>query len=326
MKLIINILSFIGSIFIGTLIMVLIMAPLAIIRAFYEKEPIYGILCIFFIIWICSWIYSKTPAYKEYDARYNLINRINSLSDEDIKKYLEILSGTKNKEDIVDILLSRKNLFDKEFVQEYISKVYMDVTSLVEKHLKTLRIKEKQKTVYDDYGINDDSLFISELKYFSKKVLLSGEDYSSDIIEKYTKIAFIEYKYLKSKTTEENLSPSFDFDDVKTGEDYENFIFDILSNNGFIARKTPHTGDQGVDILVDAGERRIAIQCKLYSRPVGNKAVQEVSAGKEFYNCDLAIVVSNNSYTTSARRLAENLDVHLCHHETILDTIRHLTS
>lgn len=312
-----RILSFIWFIFFGLSIMV---SPVIIGISFHERKPILGIFCIFFVIWMIS----KTPAYKKYAAQFNLLNHIDDLSEENVKKYLEILAKSEDKKKIVDSLLSRKDLCDKEFVQKFILEVYPNEASLIEKHFKTLRIKEKQKTVYDDYGIKDDSSFISELRYFSKKVLLSGKNCSYDEIEKNAQIAFIEYKYLKSKIPEENFCTSVDFTGVKTGEDYENYIFDILSNNGFIVKKTPKTGDQGVDLLVKEEKGDIAIQCKLYSKPVGNKAVQEVVAGKEFYACSYSVVVSNNNYTVSARRLAENLNVYLCHHETILDTIKHI--
>jgi HJR/Mrr/RecB family endonuclease len=61
----------------------------------------------------------------------------------------------------------------------------------------------------------------------------------------------------------------------------------------------------------------IAIQCKHYSQPVGNKAVQEVYSGKDFYNTDIAVVVTNNEFTKSAKELASSLDVLLIHHSEL---------
>ena len=48
----------------------------------------------------------------------------------------------------------------------------------------------------------------------------------------------------------------------------------------------------------------VVLQCKLYARPVGNKAVQEVAAARTFYDAGFAAVVSNADYTEAARRLA----------------------
>lgn len=83
----------------------------------------------------------------------------------------------------------------------------------------------------------------------------------------------------------------------------------ILNKKGFNARATKGSGDQGVDVLAEKNNIKIAIQCKQYSKPVGNKAVQEVIAGKNFYNAQYAVVVSNASFTPSARKLAAKCGV-----------------
>ena len=74
---------------------------------------------------------------------------------------------------------------------------------------------------------------------------------------------------------------------------------------------TATTGDQGVDLIARKDKSVIAIQCKYYSKPVGNKAVQEVIAGKGFYNCNKAVVISNNLFTKSAKQLADDSNVKL---------------
>ena len=61
----------------------------------------------------------------------------------------------------------------------------------------------------------------------------------------------------------------------------------------------------------------MVVQCKLYSQPVGNKAVQEAFAAKNFQGCDVAVVVSNASYTQSARQIASTTGVLLLHHDEL---------
>ena len=58
----------------------------------------------------------------------------------------------------------------------------------------------------------------------------------------------------------------------------------------------------------------VAVQCKLYSSNVGNKAVQEVIAAKGLFSTDYACVVSNAGYTACAKELAESLKVSLLSH------------
>ena len=47
---------------------------------------------------------------------------------------------------------------------------------------------------------------------------------------------------------------------------------------------TKSSGDQGVDIIAYKHRKKYGIQCKYYTYPVGNKAVQEAYAGANFYD------------------------------------------
>src|SRR6185437_15242650 len=65
------------------------------------------------------------------------------------------------------------------------------------------------------------------------------------------------------------------------------------------------TGDQGCDLILTKGGEKIVCQLKRYSGPVSNKAVQEAVAAASYYGCSRAMVVTNASFTKSARKLAE---------------------
>lgn len=106
---------------------------------------------------------------------------------------------------------------------------------------------------------------------------------------------------------------------VTSGRDYEECIRAGLEEVGYDCRMTPQSGDQGVDLVVKVGCHNIAVQCKLYSSSVGNDAVQEVVAGARYYECDIACVVTNSTFTTSAQSLAAANNVTLLHHRDLLD-------
>lgn len=97
--------------------------------------------------------------------------------------------------------------------------------------------------------------------------------------------------------------------DTTTPLGFEQHCVNILIGAGWIARTTVASGDQGVDITAEKAGRRVVLQCKLYSQPVGNKAVQEVIAGRMFAGADAAAVVTNATYTRSARDLARRTGV-----------------
>jgi restriction system protein len=63
------------------------------------------------------------------------------------------------------------------------------------------------------------------------------------------------------------------------------------------------------------------VQCKYYSSPVGNKAVQEVYSAKDVYDAEQAWVVTNHSYTPAAKVAAKKLGVLLIHHDEIPDLL-----
>jgi|GEM_PF-3463289 len=106
-------------------------------------------------------------------------------------------------------------------------------------------------------------------------------------------------------------------DDIVDPYEYEECIADEFNALGWECRLTSGSGDQGADVIAEKQGLRLIIQCKLYSSPVGNKAVQEVAAAKAFYKGNRAVVISNNDFTTSAKQLADSLGVKLIHHSQI---------
>lgn len=93
--------------------------------------------------------------------------------------------------------------------------------------------------------------------------------------------------------------------DTMEGHDFEYYCADLLKNNGFYnVSVTQGSGDQGIDVLAEKGGVKYGIQCKCYSKDIGNKAVQEAFAGKTFYHCHVAAVLTNRFFTKSAQELA----------------------
>ena len=101
------------------------------------------------------------------------------------------------------------------------------------------------------------------------------------------------------------------WDNYKKGIRFENHCMEILKHNGWNVKRTPNTGDQGVDLIASIENLRISIQCKNHNKAVGNKAVQEISAGKLYWKCTHAILVSNSGFTKSAYKLAKENKVKL---------------
>ena len=107
------------------------------------------------------------------------------------------------------------------------------------------------------------------------------------------------------------------FSEAMSPYQYEVFCAEELKRHGWEASVTKGSRDQGVDVVASKSGMRVVLQCKLYSQPVGNKAVQEVVAARNFERARFGIVVSNNSYTTPAQTLASANGVYLIHHREL---------
>jgi len=105
----------------------------------------------------------------------------------------------------------------------------------------------------------------------------------------------------------------------KKGIKFENHCMEILKQNGWEVKETPSTGDQGVDLIASIDGLRICIQCKDHEKAIGNKAVQEISAGKLFWKGTHAILVSKSGFTKSAQQLAKSNKVELINEYQLKD-------
>lgn len=94
------------------------------------------------------------------------------------------------------------------------------------------------------------------------------------------------------------------------GIDFETLTCDILIANGFeTAENTQASMDFGVDVLACKDGITYAIQCKRYHHPVGIEAIQQVYAGRAYYECHVAVVLTNQYFTSHAYKLADKLGV-----------------
>lgn len=98
--------------------------------------------------------------------------------------------------------------------------------------------------------------------------------------------------------------------DLLEGHDFEYFCADLLRKRGFQeVEVTKGSGDYGIDILAEKDGITYAIQCKCYAAPVGVKAVQEAYAGRDYYDCMVGAVLTNQYFTTPAVEAAKKLKI-----------------
>src|SRR5215212_2033141 len=132
-------------------------------------------------------------------------------------------------------------------------------------------------------------------------------------------VVYVAWHLRNRPTTPTALELSRRFEEVRymSGAQFEIFTADLFKAMGHQVVVLGGAGDQGVDIVVNPRGERVAVQCKNYSKPAGNKPVQEVFAGARHHRCVEAWVVAPAGYTRGAVELAKSTGVSLYDANTI---------
>jgi restriction system protein len=178
-------------------------------------------------------------------------------------------------------------------------------------YLPVLARKYLQLTYVDEYGTREYGSFHSEVDRFIGK-FISGLAEDHQRIAHAAIVSTVEEFAIELERNDAGV-----FNPDMSPLDYERHYANAFSRAGWSTTMTPNTADQGADVVLSYKDLRGVVQCKLYGQPVGNSAVQEVIAAREYYRAPIAIVVSNAPYTTSARQLAATANVDLLHHDEI---------
>jgi restriction system protein len=162
--------------------------------------------------------------------------------------------------------------------------------------------KRAQLVFKDDYGIEKTDGWEKEKRHILSTVIpdyLRKVGHSQSAIQSLNSSSNATLRILtaleEAAVREGSKNTIANFSDVASGIGYEQFCAERLRAAGWGAHLTKATGDQGTDIIAEHNGRRIVIQCKFYTSPVGNKAVQEVVAARLHERADIAVVVSNAS-------------------------------
>lgn len=110
--------------------------------------------------------------------------------------------------------------------------------------------------------------------------------------------------------------------DNMTGEEFENYLKIYFESIGYKVKKTPASNDYGADLYCKNKNEVVVVQAKRYEGKVGNSAVQEVVAAREYYEADRCMVVTNSYFTKNAVNLAEVNQVELWDRDRLISNVR----
>lgn len=164
----------------------------------------------------------------------------------------------------------------------------------------------------DDWNIISGAIGTIGLIILSGLTSLSVGLLMDSIYNKISKSSKSKKYYYNYTSTQEN-DCTYNTVNYSSPIEYEEYVANKMREKGYRqVHTTPTTGDFGADILmVSKSGAKICIQCKLYSNPIGIKAVQEIYSAKGYYKCDEAWVCGLNGFTKSAKELAKRLGVKL---------------
>ena len=109
--------------------------------------------------------------------------------------------------------------------------------------------------------------------------------------------------------------------DNTTGREFEILMVDLFEKLGYSTTITNRSKDHGCDMMLQQGEYRIAVQAKRSESELNFTSVQRALDSLKKYHAQLAIVVTNNKFISSAKQLAKIKNVTLIDRKKLLDLI-----
>ena len=218
-------------------------------------------------------------------------------------------------------LIATLNKTRKAFkLNRKIKQLNKQIDGLINQHIKALTLKYRQTVKQDEYGNIFYEQWNAATGYFIKHVLCKNSDIKT-LLENKERFNDIKIRITDAVKDYEQKGANTDYKNINVEQlspiDFEHFCADILKANGWKAKVTQASSDQGIDIIAQYKNIHVAFQCKKYSSPVGNQAVQQIIAGKQYIRADIAAVISNARYTASAKQLADSTGVHLLHYSEL---------
>ena len=295
-----------------SLSLIIFVSYFSIISAWELESTAVGFITILIICIVISSLFIRKDVKQE-----------NTEIRERIEREKKIEENGKKAEESRRVLIASKIKKSESIIKEYATKHKTELASEREKLIKKGSFNE---IILDDWKAKVDYFYykvlIPEFSFpidFSKNMadyhlsMYNHDFYPDPTINHYSIIDEIALKEQKK------IQKMYSYDPAMSGVDYEKLCGNMLKNKQWDIQYTQGSGDQGVDIIAKKASVIIAIQCKRHKKPVGNKAVQEVSAGKIFYRTTHAIVIASNGFTPSAIELANKTNVLLLNHNTLLN-------
>ena len=283
-------------------------------------EDNFELFLFFFIIFSVCFVYSRKfildllgrPIIREicklYNKKIELQKNIYMLE----VKYKEVLDNILNRQKDINEINKYKNIINELILKEK------------ELNINLIKLKEKKENI--EQIIKQEQVVNRAIEREEKAfdLLSEGNIKLENEKEKLTE----EINSMKKKLTpiknQIEFINKYNINDIDNfdGIEFESFCKNLLIAEGYEdVEQTQESVDYGIDIIAEKDNIKYAIQCKRYEGKVGNDAIQEAMTGKEYYNCNIAIVFTNSTFTHNAQVLSRSAGVILWDRTVLLKMI-----
>jgi len=208
----------------------------------------------------------------------------------------------------------QKRIYNAEIKKIFNETLSENANNFVESVFKNYVVGDEVTVLISDYTYHNYAPIINKVimnSYPRMNVFLADDgvfnyvNMGNRILKKYNKL--------------ENNSSEYPFDSMD-GFNFEKYCAKLLKLDGFrIIEITKEIGDDGLDIIAKKDDITYGFQCKCWANKIGNKAIQEVYTGIKMRNLDIGVVLTNNYFTKSAIKAANETKIKLWDRDKLLE-------
>ncbi|MBX3047667.1 MAG: restriction endonuclease [Anaerolineales bacterium] len=255
---------------------------------------------------ILSSIQSERPKFEKQlaDAKIALATKINSIAYSPNKE-TRILPQDIHAVELIEYsemyqnTLVRIKVKAEQAVREILIVFNIMPPGLEVREFHTIEVQQTKITIKTSKGM------------FEFPIIASKSPQAQDAIEVLNFLSILFTEYAGPSQSE------LDKIDKLSGIEFEKYIIGVLKEHGYAVSLSGKSGDLGVDILAEKNDIKYAIQCKRQGSMVSRRAVSDAVAGMQHYNCDQAVVITNNRFSPGAKQLAKSNDCILIDREML---------
>jgi hypothetical protein len=166
----------------------------------------------------------------------------------------------------------------------------------------------KEVSIFLDGILHNRNSVRHSLGFVARCCEITSETYSRKFLSAELKRMF----YERRSEPKPGFQLTLEYARILDGIAFEQWLTRLLRDAGLPGvTMTQASRDQGADLVITIGNRRIVVQAKQCQDTVGNSSVQQVFAALRFYNANEAWVVTTSTFSKDAIDLAYQTGVRL---------------